>query len=696
MVWCGLDDQAWLIGTPSSDKETQILINPLNGNIEERKIPELDGQLCLAHFEEWLFLVSDLTDDCSLLNIYSLKKIHLPPIDEESFASLGKCILTSSPTSSNCTIIFFGEEDNFLLFCHPDDNEWTELPVNLDVTHISTMLMYKEELYVVLLNSIEIFDIASLSKGANTTYVETTSMDKPDHFFSFGIGRLVHLVESCGDLFFVRTCFPCSTQTVIDLDIFKLEETETDDWVRVESIGDYAFFLDSHGKGGQSFRAHDARVDRNCVYQMLSCYDGERLYKICLDNQTISFKLLPEEAIHDQYYRSFNWLLPVRRLVLKPELCLFSETNVCSTEESKRSSQSPVKEHENKKHGISLQLTNYQPIHMVQLISEKLPLKDSGRLRAVCKSWMNLSNPIKEERVWLMYCPKKSGTCQMYNPFNGKQFTLNLKKLKSNEPSRLLFSKDGWVLALQGYDQLCLLNPFTNEFHHLPIMEYPYSYSGIAMSCAPNSSSCVVFALVGPPRGQFTTVITWHYGQNKWCRMKFDNNCPFPVAHNNPVFMDGELYCLSRLGNIGVFNPENNTWRILDKLLPIYSDLDQAPEFASEYCYLLEYNGDLISVFRAVNMDYIRVYKLDRSKMSWTHLEDLGDLTLFLDFRTSIARSLPCKSYNNKLYLPRLHDETSTTTFYYNMKSKMHNPNFKCLKEPYNCVWLEPNLGSHL
>ena len=334
---------------------------------------------------------------------------------------------------------------------------------------------------------------------------------------------------------------------------------------------------------------------------------------------------------------------------------------------------------------------------MVQLISENLPLKDSSRLRAVCKPWTNLSNPIEEEQVWLMYCPKKSGKCRMYNPFKGTQFMLNLKNLNSNEPSRLLFSKDGWVLALQGYDQLCLLNPFTNDFHQLPILECRYSYSGIAMSCASNSlSNCEVFALVSTPRGEVTTIMAWRYGQDEWCHMDFDNSCPFPVADNNPVFINGEFYCLGRMGNLGVFNPEKSTWRILDKPSPIYSDLDQAPELGSEYCYLLECNGDLISVFRAVNMDYIRVYKLDRSTMSWTQLEDLGDLTLFLDFRTSIARALPRKSYNNKLYLPRLRDESSTTTFYYHMKTKMHNPDFKCLKEPYNCVWLEPNLCSQM
>ena len=75
---------------------------------------------------------------------------------------------------------------------------------------------------------------------------------------------------------------------------------------------------------------------------------------------------------------------------------------------------------------------------------------------------------------------------------------------------------------------------------------------------------------------------------------------------------------------------------------------------------------------------------------------DLGDLTLFLDYRSSIARSLSRGGYKNKLYLPRLHYKADATDiFYYSMESGKHNSHFKSLKEPYNCVWFEPNLGCH-
>ncbi|KAJ4763358.1 F-box protein family-like [Rhynchospora pubera] len=683
----GFGDQPWLIRTPvtpGTDNETQTFLNPLNGSIEERKIPEMDSrQICFSRFEEWLFLLDHLRN-ASLFNIYSLTKIPLPPIDYQYFHHLGNCSLQSSPTSPDCTIIFFGEQHNkqFLLFCRPGDTMWSKLPVD-DIGVANSWLAFNGKLYVILVDEIQIINVTSLLTGN----VEITSLDKPVEFSTNGNGLDEHLVESCGDIFFVRIFFwenfDNHVLDVTGIEIYKLDFEKENTWVRVESIGDRAFLLDEFG--GQSCCAEDARLNQDCVYYMFS-WGGliRRFCKICLNDQTTSLNLLPETSI----YYSFYWILPVRRPILKNELLTSSETiarnPVC------KKGYDLVNEHDNEKCALSMPLPHL-PIEMVQLISEKLPFKDSMRLQAVCKLWSKqLPNPIKEE-VFLMYCPKKCGTCQMYNPHKGEQFTLNLKKLSSSDdaPTRFLSSKDGWVLALRGSDLLCLLNPFTNEFHQLPRLKDYYSYNGIAFSCAPKNSNCVVFAVAGPNRIS-SECMAWHYGQEKWIDMKFQNNLPFHVADNNPVFFDGEFYCLGRRENLGVFNPENNTWRVLDKPSPIHSEA--APDIGTEYCYLLECNGELISVFRAANMDYVRVFKLDRPKMAWTLLDDLGNLSLFLDFRSSIARKSPCRSFSNKLFLPRLRDERNETTFYYCMKTQMHNPDFQSLREPYNCVWLEPQL----
>ncbi|KAG8087496.1 hypothetical protein GUJ93_ZPchr0010g9705 [Zizania palustris] len=68
---------------------------------------------------------------------------------------------------------------------------------------------------------------------------------------------------------------------------------------------------------------------------------------------------------------------------------------------------------------------------------------------------------------------------------------------------------------------------------------------------------------------------------------------------NNPVMFCGEFYCLGRKGNLGVFDPTSDTWRILDKPEPIHAEMDllQDDHRGREFCYLVDMEGELVSVF---------------------------------------------------------------------------------------------------
>ena len=74
---------------------------------------------------------------------------------------------------------------------------------------------------------------------------------------------------------------------------------------------------------------------------------------------------------------------------------------------------------------------------------------------------------------------------------------------------------------------------------------------------------------------------------------------PFHVAYNNPIYFRGEFYCLGRKGSLAVFNPSNNTWRMLGKPEPIYAELNVFDDDheGAKFCYLVELEGDLVSVF---------------------------------------------------------------------------------------------------
>ncbi|KAG5530470.1 hypothetical protein RHGRI_025424 [Rhododendron griersonianum] len=56
----------------------------------------------------------------------------------------------------------------------------------------------------------------------------------------------------------------------------------------------------------------------------------------------------------------------------------------------------------------------------------------------------------------------------------------------------------------------------------------------------------------------------------------------------------GEFYCLGQHGNLRVFNPDENYWRVLDK--PHRQPEPPDPLLSHERNFLVECNGELLSV----------------------------------------------------------------------------------------------------
>lgn len=91
---------------------------------------------------------------------------------------------------------------------------------------------------------------------------------------------------------------------------------------------------------------------------------------------------------------------------------------------------------------------------------------------------------------------------------------------------------------------------------------------GVSFSSAPRCADFVVLA-VEALRG-FLVVRTWLPDEQEWTKAEFGNHdddglVSFVVPFQNPVFHDGEFYLLARHGKLGVFNPTDMMWRVLDK-----------------------------------------------------------------------------------------------------------------------------------
>ncbi|KAJ3683286.1 hypothetical protein LUZ60_013513 [Juncus effusus] len=333
------------------------------------------------------------------------------------------------------------------------------------------------------------------------------------------------------------------------------------------------------------------------------------------------------------------------------------------------------------------------PRDLLELLLSKLSLVDCIYIPTVCKAWSTVPNHLHEAKVcpWLMYYPQDATQCRFIDPLYGKEYCMDLKSLGfDSDKITLHFSKDGWVLLSCGSGRnmsISMTNLFTRKTIKLPpCFLFGQSY-GLSFSSIPTSPDFIVYGI------NFFALFTWRPGDECWSRLSFSiNPGDFHFAYNNPVFFRGEVYCLGMTGNLAVFDVESKECKVLDSPELILSEV---PDRYEENCYLMEFEGELISVFsenEGGKESSFRVFKLDQSEMDWIELDDLGDLTLFVDRRTSIAKRAPWKSCANRIYFPRFDDDKHGA--FYLMETKKYYPKVYGLIEPLNCVWIEPNLNS--
>uniref|UniRef100_A0A0D3H0W4 F-box domain-containing protein n=1 Tax=Oryza barthii TaxID=65489 RepID=A0A0D3H0W4_9ORYZ len=724
----GFGKKPWLVQAQGT--ETLSFVDILDRSLHVRVVPDLQGKLCLGcvHGGDWLLMVDEITGGCFLFCLSNSSKVSLPPL-REPLGDMGACVvLGSSPLNRDCTVVITSlpePEESFLLHCHPGDEEWTKLMVPLR----------SDRLFGKLVNcSGQLYSLSSFRK--------LLTIDS-----SCGHNFEPYLVESCGELFVVLASlygypYNCPLNGV---SVYRLDQAESM-LRRVDGIGtDRAFLISGHY--GFSCAAMEGLVQGNCVYIVWSGCDCERIYMFCLDDMTISLQpILPHPT--EDLRRGF-WSVPAgieaTKLVQSaPSIHRDAEVNVLNNFNKHEDAQATIK--------ASWQDL---PIEMLELTVSNLSLVDRLRFPSVCKQWSSVSNPVAQAKVWpwLMHCVRQDGACKMFDPLCGVEYTMKVGPFDANERHAFRFSKDGWVIVTQGDDSIFVINPFTKEIVKLSMAGGWYRFTGISFSSVPTSPDCVFLGVCSSPKGDGIKVWTCRPNEEEiedneiyyeeetedeerdseeneinyeeeadqdeekeaeeneinydeeaedeeseteedyWSEFDFENDeVMFPVACNNPVYFRGEFYFLEQRGNLSVFNPGNNEWRILDKPEPIHADLTPYDE-GKEACYMVELRGELIAVFHRNANESQRVLKLDESKMEWVEIEDIGGGALFLDYRASIALPSSEAGHGNRIYFPKFSEDGKQAIFY-DMEAKKYSPMFYEAKEPMNCVWFVPKLQS--
>lgn len=331
------------------------------------------------------------------------------------------------------------------------------------------------------------------------------------------------------------------------------------------------------------------------------------------------------------------------------------------------------------------------PIEMVELLLSKLILIDRVRIPSVCKAWSSLSShSMGDGRAWplLMHCPKYSTACSFYDPLYGHKYNSNIKELESCEKIRS--SNNGWLLITRSYpfDSAYILNPFTGVKFNLPSL--PIHRSDFCEAMTISSDRTVILIWNENYTNRQIKIFIWLPEKKHWINKSVLSN-DFKVALcTNLIFLDRKLYCFGKKGYLGIFYVETEERQIVD-----------VPEFECENTYLLEYKGKVFSFFRRDEAEPIGIYMLDESNpelAKWTKIEDIddiGDITVFLDNRASFAIPSPSERFSNRIYFPRYDGDESKRVNcwkYYSMKDRSYHPKCDGLKEPMNCVWITPNL----
>ncbi|CAN6313741.1 unnamed protein product [Urochloa humidicola] len=668
--------------------EVQSFVCPFDdGSSYEAEIPETaQGKRCLGWHGEWLLMREDATAGCFLLHLASHRTVHLPPLPDppgpgESSFALALASETASPPDS--TVVLSVREDRWLLHCRPGDTEWGRLsvfPGDDDVLDFldGAAIAHGTRVYVTTMGgAVAVLDATPSSPVPRVESSDATLPPTcPTH-----LRTTSHLLleSSQGDIFCVRLYLQPHgrlQRRVVDVDIHVKRRSE-DTWESVDGIGGRAVFIGGHNSSLVSDAAR-AKLQPNCIHVLGMPRDGGiPLYTIVLDDMSIRCKLVQGsfDAGGDEAY----WAIPI---------CFEQESSKDST--SCEVSGAKLGEKQGGQNASSTSLWSSLPRDLLELIVQEVTFMDSLRLPAVCKGWSGLtrSTPIHDAKSPLLLTTRArtQGRLATFNPMTGKKYDLGIYISSGDpEPQVLRCSQRGWVLVTEGDGYVSLMNPLKGLIVYLPPMDNDY-FSGITFVSEPGSPDFMVVC-VSDWRGLGTTTVrTWRNDDEDWTVTEFEYDVPFlfPTASHNPVLFEGEFYCLGRDGRLGVFNPNKMTWRVLAKPEPLY---DANTMEQNEQRYLVVWKGQLIAIFTPMH-----TFRLDRSQMAWSELEDLSDAVLFLDSRDALARPATRDDLGNRIYVQRFTetDDGASNAVFYSVKKCQYCPAFYGNIEPVNAIWFEP------
>ncbi|KAF8395792.1 hypothetical protein HHK36_019743 [Tetracentron sinense] len=688
----------WLVFSHGKGGKNQMFFNILEQDKNySRSIPEMRQKFIHASQHDWLVMSDrNFEEHCFLWNPVSLETVQLPPLKVEynlwtlksKYDQGGTtCILTAPPNDPNCMILFWNMCTTFFLFCRLGEEQWTKQYYKLEDGDNHTLRRAIScsdgNIYALTLQGkLAVIDqvppgrlsvrILEVEPAKSPTMTE--ALDK-------------YLVESCGEIFLVMGIYTgFILEEASNIEVFRMDFSSMV-WAKVQSIGDNVFFL------GDEFclscSTVDSKVKGNCIY--FTQTNDKSLYTFTLQDKSISVSL-PCPNLSTPWF-SLGWIMPVHRSAVTSiehaqRIPKEKNTKVKDTQKA------IIREEEVEKRVVEGRAWSEVPNDLLKLITRHLLLADYMQFSLVCKTWRLAALPTKWNNAliesstqcsWLMSIQTEMGKCSFFDPTSSMTYFMDVPDLSG---ATICFSKDGWLLISQGLHSVFFFNPFTKARIELPDLNTNYFFKGISFSSSPTSPDCVVFG-INNNFPEWIEIGVCRRGDKSWTVFNLRSNLHFLTSFNNPVFYNGSFYCLGQEGNLGVFDPNEGQFTILRN--------PQKPCTSTRQNFLVECNGDLLSVFVGHLAKWVRIFRLDHSIMVWKETKCLEDHTLFVSRVASLTKTEMTKKWGmeNKVYFPRFRGKEGVS---YTLgacsndfsESEKPNLNFYGTKEPVHCAWIEP------
>lgn len=484
-------------------------------------------------------------------------------------------------------------------------------------------------------------------------------------------------------------------------------------WEEVKILKDYVFFISYFSDTQLSCLASDLGLSKGCVYFTLKC--DLSLYKYDLEDESILLSL-PCLDIPTPWM-SPRWLLiPTTSRVddsrTTTDLMLGEDEDIEKVIKATDSRTGTIDKDEAKKDTEQARLLIKLDDDIVWAVSDFLHTLDYVHLRAVSKKYRSVidlrryssTRTVQTTDIspWLISPKYDQSIFNFINPMHDNEnYLFNIPELLKG--SRIRFSKGGWLL-MSKCETLFFYNPFTKSTVRLPDLPNVngFSYTGISFSSLPTASDCLVFAIDKELFRDQVGVFFIKRGDKEWSYDLYTNiylpekkNLDFELTLNNPVFYRGRFYCLDHNGTLGVllgvfkYEHPDISWEILSMKAP--------PNCGFIYnSFLVECEGQLISVLLGRLGNWVRIFRLNETKMVKSEVKHLGRHMLFLSSTSCISAIAPTSQMENKVYFPRLHNEgilyySLDTGMYHSLGSRHSAKDYRGSNEKLHCSWIEPN-----